>query len=257
EWMDECFEKHPDCIQRGADFLPTRLLDVGKTIDSKVRLVNSKDIPSRTLPGKYPKFLALSHCWGKSRPSLVLCSSTMDILSTGVELADLPRTFRDASRVTRMLDIRYLWIDSLCIVQDSSADWQKEAAQMDSVYRKAHLTLAAASSTDSEGGLYIDDKLATMSSPLHHRAWILQESILSRRTVYFTKDQLIWECRTKHHLEDGKWKHRDHPAHLKEEKAVLFKTNQWWSWIWDYTNRQLTNPSDRLPAFAGIAKFFA
>lgn len=296
EWMDECFEKHPDCIQRGDGFLPTRLLDVGKTIGSKVRLVNSKDIPSLTLPGKYPKFLALSHCWGKSGPSLVLCSSTMDILSTGVELADLPRTFRDASRVTQMLDIRYLWIDSLCIVQDSSADWQKEAAQMDSVYRKAHLTLAAASSTDSEGGLYIDDNLATMvrtvdvpivprgiekcklrpqdrpelfeSSPLRHRAWILQESILSRRTVYFTKDQLIWECRTKHHLEDGKWKHRDHPAHLKEKKTVLFKShrtddsksdraNQWWSWIWDYTNRQLTNPSDRLPAFAGITKFFA
>lgn len=277
EWAEECLKKHPSCQHQGTNFLPTRLLDVGEKPGSRVRLVNSKNIV--ILPDNYPEFLALSHCWGKSKPSMILCSSSMDILSSGVELADLPRTFKDAARVTQMLGKRYLWIDSLCIIQGSSADWQREAAQMDSVYRNAYLTIAAASSTDSEGGLYIDDKLATMvqtveipfpdsfemiakcrwrpqdrpelfdSSLLHSRGWILQEAVLSRRTVYFTKDQLIWERRKKHKREDGSpsLSYRKHPAHRRniygaESDSSSDRRDQWWSWIWDYTQPQLSNP---------------
>ncbi len=106
--------------------------------------------------------MALSHCWGKTQPFLVLSSSSIEILSDGVELDQLPRTFKDAAQIVQMLGRRYFWIDSLCIKQDSTVDWQKEAAQMDSIYRNAHLTLAAASSTNSNGGCYIDDNLATM-----------------------------------------------------------------------------------------------
>jgi hypothetical protein len=288
EWMNECLAEHPSCLLSKTDFLPTRLLDVGEGLGSKLRLVESVDIPK--IPGNYPEFMALSHCWGKSRPFLVLSSSSIKILSDGVELDQLPRTFKDAARIVQMLGRRYLWIDSLCIKQDSSVDWQKEAAQMDSIYRNAHLTLAAASSTDSNGGCYIDDNLATMilkfpirqpdgtmgecklrtndrpeiftSSPLHRRGWVLQESILSRRIVSFTEDQMVWQCRTKHYTEDAmpaprrhRWEYPDnYTNNLVSDRD---RRDMWWSWVENYTKRILSNPNDKLPAFAGITKFFA
>jgi hypothetical protein len=286
--MNECLAEHPSCLLSKTDFLPTRLLDVGEGLGSTLRLVESVDIPKT--PGNYPKFMALSHCWGKSRPSLVLTSSSIKILSDGVELDQLPRTFKDAARIVQMLGRRYLWIDSLCIKQDSSADWQKEAAQMDSIYRKAQLTLAAASSTDSKGGCYIDEKLATMiqnipfrqsdgtmgecrlrtndrpevfmSSPLHRRGWVLQESILSMRIVFFTEDQMVWQCRTKHYTEDAmpapRRHHWEYPnGYTHNLVSDRDRRDKWWSWVENYTKRILSNPNDKLPAFAGITKFFA
>ena len=273
EWVDECLKEHPSCHRSKIDFLPTRLLDVGKDPGSKVRLVESEDIPKT--PGNNPRFLALSHCWGKVRPTVVLDSLSIDELLNGVELANLPRTFKDAARVVQMLGMRYLWIDSLCIKQDSAADWQKQAAQMNSIYWNAHLTLAAASSTDSNGGCYIDDNLATMvqtvyitqpdgttgefkmrssdrpdiftSSPLHRRGWILQEALLSRRTVFFTSDQLVWQCRTKHRTEDALpvplQHHWEYPAHYRYDLASDDDQREiWWSWVENYTKRILSKP---------------
>lgn len=137
EWMNECLAEHPSCLISKPDFLPTRLLDVGEGLGSKLRLVESVDIPKTR--GNIPKFMALSHCWGKSRPSLVLSSSSIEILSDGVELDQLPRTFKDAARIVQMLGMRYLWIDSLCIKQDSIVDWQREAARIDSIISKCTL----------------------------------------------------------------------------------------------------------------------
>lgn len=286
--MNECLAEHPSCLLSKPDFLPTRLLDVGEGLVSKLRLVESVAIPKT--PGNFPKFMALSHCGGKSRPFLVLSSSSIEILSDSVELDQLPRTFKDAARIVQMLGRRYLWIDSLRIKQDSSVDWQKEAAQMDSIYRNAHLTLAAASSTDSNGGCYIDDNLATMiqkfplyqpdgtmgecklrtndrpetfmSSPLHRRGWVLQESILSMRIVFFTEDQMVWQCRTKHYTKDAMpAPRRNHWVYPENYTNNLVsdhdRRDMWWSWVENYTKRILSNPNDKLPAFAGITKFFA
>jgi heterokaryon incompatibility protein (HET) len=96
------------------------------------------------------------------RPPPVLDSSSTNVLFDGVELPDLPRTFKDAIHIVQIFGMRYLWIDSLCIIQDSLEDWQREAAQMDSIYLDAYLTLTAASSTDSNGGCYINHLLPTM-----------------------------------------------------------------------------------------------
>src|ERR1700712_2532477 len=98
EWISECCEQHPSCSSSSTDFLPTRLLDVGQGHGSKLRLVESKDIIK--IPDNCPKFVALSHSWGKVRPSLVLDSSSIDIISSSLELAELPRTFKDAARIT-------------------------------------------------------------------------------------------------------------------------------------------------------------
>ncbi|TVY55546.1 hypothetical protein LCER1_G002742 [Lachnellula cervina] len=67
----------------------------------------------------------------------------------------LPPSFRDAVIVTRELGIRYLWIDSLCIVQDDLDDWRKESAQMDRIYGMSFLTIIAAGASHSQGGCFV------------------------------------------------------------------------------------------------------
>ncbi|GME38379.1 het-domain-containing protein [Neofusicoccum parvum] len=91
--------------------------------------------------------------WGPHR-SPAASSATKAARLVSIPLASMPQTFRDAVTVTRKLNIRYLWIDSLCIIQDSHADWEAEAARMADVYRNAHLTVAASHSSDSTGGCF-------------------------------------------------------------------------------------------------------
>jgi len=67
-------------------------------------------------------------------------------------MEDLPKTFQHAVKITRDIGIRFLWIDSLCIVQDDPADWEIEASKMASIYSGSYLTIAAISSRDSRGG---------------------------------------------------------------------------------------------------------
>ena len=78
-------------------------------------------------------------------------------------MAKLPKTFRDAVSVTRALDVRYIWIDSLCIVQDDLEDWEQEAAKMASIYENSFLTIAAVDSPNSNGGLFLD----SITPPVH------------------------------------------------------------------------------------------
>jgi len=70
--------------------------------------------------------------------------------------SELPETFRDAVQVTRELGIRYLWIDSLCIIQDKHdcRDWYHEANLMDKVYLHSYCNISAADANDSTGGLF-------------------------------------------------------------------------------------------------------
>jgi hypothetical protein len=73
----------------------------------------------------------------------------------GLELSDLPKTLRDAILATRKLGISYLWIDSLCIIQDSHTDWTSESVKMRQIYRNSWLNLAAAMAKDSIEGLFV------------------------------------------------------------------------------------------------------
>ncbi|KAF2738918.1 HET-domain-containing protein, partial [Polyplosphaeria fusca] len=148
-WLQTCIEKHEACRIRAntsTGFIPTRLLEVNDT-GSSVRLVLRSNLPSKE------QYITLSHCWGKAK-IIRLLESTLERFQKAIPFKRLPRNFQDAVKTTAMLGYRYIWIDSLCIIQDSSEDWKAEAAKMGAVYRHSVCTLAALGSSSSQGGCF-------------------------------------------------------------------------------------------------------
>ncbi|KAI1851554.1 hypothetical protein JX265_012364 [Neoarthrinium moseri] len=140
----ECWGKHPACHNVARTFIPTRLLYVGKE-DTDLRLCE-------TSTWKDPvAYAALSHCWGGGTP-LSLTKDYLEDFKRRVDFSKLPNTFKDAVTVARELQLSYLWIDSLCIIQDKEdkTDWQKEAARMADVYSQAFIVVTTASSPNPE-----------------------------------------------------------------------------------------------------------
>ncbi|KAK1990797.1 HET-domain-containing protein [Colletotrichum falcatum] len=164
--------------------------------------------------------MTLSHRWGEAQ-FIQLRHNDEDTFRQGIPWDSLPQTFKDAIRVARHLGSDYLWIDSLCIVQDSSIDWVAEAASMGNIYKNALCNIAASDASNSlEGCLYprshrvlgaerlpwdpiSSDHWNLMNAPpsephessqLYSRAWVLQEFLLARRTVDCGRDQLFWRC---------------------------------------------------------------
>lgn len=153
-WAKDCETNHKTCA-REAGFLPTRLIGVGTVADPKLCLVLGADVKSAD-----KRYIALSHCWGLSMPdSGKTTSQTLKDHLVSISPSNLPRTFQDFVENTRRLAVPYVWIDSLCIIQDSRADWESEAAQMASVYSNAHLTIAASGSADGKGGCQVVDNV--------------------------------------------------------------------------------------------------
>ncbi|KAF4982268.1 hypothetical protein FZEAL_2054 [Fusarium zealandicum] len=135
-----CHESHQLCSQVEAG-LPTRLLDVGQAGEDHIRLIECE-------PGMTARYAALSYCWGSNATTKTLAGN-MNAMKSGIALTDLPPTYVDAIVLTRNLGVRYLWIDALCIIQDSQMDWERECSQMADIYSKAFLTIAAASTTSA------------------------------------------------------------------------------------------------------------
>lgn len=188
--------------------------------------MNSAHLPRR----QETSYLALSHCWGR-KPFLVMRKENKRKFKKGVSISSLAPNFRDAMSVARQLGFRYIWIDSLCIIQGSAEDWRREAPTMNRVYRNAFLTIGAMAAPDAHGGLFRNrdpDMVGTCpitistedegvmkclmvksdiwesnvrQAPLSRRAWVVQERILAPRSLYFCEDQLFWECRELHACE--------------------------------------------------------
>jgi hypothetical protein len=117
--------RHSSCYPPTRD-VPTRLIDVGSHNDTEVRLVE----PTSTAEYRY---VALSYCWGKSEV-VKTRSTNYRIIQKGIKVSRLPRTIQDAIEVTGKLRQRHLWVDAICIIQDSLSDWEYESARMASVY---------------------------------------------------------------------------------------------------------------------------
>ncbi|KAI8633541.1 HET-domain-containing protein [Xylariaceae sp. FL1651] len=339
-WLRTCRERHIDCpVAGGNTFLPTRVIDVGPANGSQApRLVSGEGIKA--------EYIALSHCWG-GQIVPVLNASTLGPFRSAIPMTELPANFRDAIVITQNLGIRYLWIDSLCILQDSKEDWEKESRKMGDVYRNATLTISASASPGSKHGIFgsaqahspaspaghaylrifskssghqgeirveIEDKneenLEKLEStgPLNSRGWTLQESILSPRQLFYGTRQIYWRCKYGFQCAEGlpsksarnpnnqfndlrqmiqgnpdnntqhshmvppgtsrEWQNRRLPpgygmetknnqhniSNGVNEELLFTISGNYYELVEEYSRRYLTVPSDKLPAFSGLAR---
>ncbi|KAF2144379.1 uncharacterized protein K452DRAFT_194290, partial [Aplosporella prunicola CBS 121167] len=225
EWFHNCVTNHAStCQSVSAKQLPTRVINVGsREGHSKLFLYETK--------GESGQYAVLSHCWGGVR-HFVTTTTNLDQRKRGFTLNELPQNFQDAVFIARNLGLQYLWIDSICIFQDDTNDWQNEAAKMAEVYKNSTICIAAADAATSHDGFLhhrpssalcklridkkrtiwargtdetehnqpclrtvLDDfKKMTKECALTRRGWTLQEEKLAPRVIWFGKHQNYWQC---------------------------------------------------------------
>ena len=302
-WLDVCEQNHIKCLpQKGSDWYPTRLLDLGNLSDLQIDQLRIIESQRESPTGPY---VTLSHRWGGS-DVYKLTKATYANLRSGIRTQILPRTFRDAVRATkRGLAVRYLWIDSLCILQDpdDQSDWLKEALTMHKVYENAFCNLSATGAADSSQGLFFDrrpeqsqpaevtltlrlfDPSASArgnlmieetashrqleSTPLQGRGWVFQERLLARRNLHFCCDQLIWECKelyaSETYPEGMETQSGGSPSTtllngdpsewgFGDEELDNYYHETWGELVTRYSICELTVPTDKVVASAGVAK---
>ncbi|KAM0491081.1 hypothetical protein ACHAP8_010969 [Fusarium lateritium] len=290
-WMSEC-DDHEICkaslpSTRTAP-LPTRVLD----------LTGSRDLPEsggdiiiklrETKKDEIGMYTALSYCWGRDTDlHFKTTHATLEAHKAGIDWSTLPLVHREAILTALYLGIRYIWIDSLCIIQDSLEDWQRESAMMGSVYSNAHFTIAATSSSSPDEGLHwpyqgaetVDIhgettsirfethlSIDASSEPLNNRGWTLQEAVLPSRLVCFGKEQWLWKCPSRYATEDGlidgpryidnglpQWPALAHEGPGEDGNNYL---KHWYQLVINYSKRNLTYQTDKWNAIAGLVEMF-
>ena len=199
-------------------WFPTRLVDLGTIDEQCVKLIDTRDAPPQ---GPYA---TLSHRWADS-VVIQTTSSNIKQFMQAIPVPTLSRTFQDAFTAARLyLGVRYIWIDSLCIIQDDPDDWRVESLTMQDVYSYSFCNLSAIATSSGAHGLYPPRdpdhlrpcKIETNCSgrdaetyvlvstrpwdhqldyaPLSRRGWVFQERWLTPRVLHFGSDQLLWEC---------------------------------------------------------------
>ncbi|KAK3693334.1 heterokaryon incompatibility protein-domain-containing protein, partial [Podospora appendiculata] len=259
--------------------LPARILDLAPdgcsqcilgltdTPDSGIKLVEPR-------PGTRARYLTLSHRWGDSH-TLRLTLKTRDTFMRGIPLRSIPKTYCDAIAVTRHLGFRYLWIDALCIVQDDPDDWCRESLRMASIYLNAACTIAAHVASDDDAGFLTKSFAPLAAARVRHgtsyiqdRGWVFQERGLSPRLLHFCAGRVLFEdhagiCTTTSWGSTQGMFHvlREGYAPLEGPKPDLadfdLAPTSWYSVVVvKYSGCKLTYNSDRLPAIAGIARYY-
>ncbi|KAK7416804.1 hypothetical protein QQX98_004997 [Neonectria punicea] len=231
-WMNKCEKNHKECKIVTQGILPKRVVQIIPGSEPgycRVRLY--EPTPSQQAP-----YICLSHCWGK-RQIIVTKNENLDQHKTEIPWSTLSTTFQDAIDFACRIGVEFIWIDSLCIIQDSKADWESEAVKMASYYSNADLTIAASAAKDGSVGLFpkrpeTDEALKLQGTdktgrpyylttrtaidhpfdveedefdyfPLTKRGWVYQEHMLSRRFLHFGVRELVWECHSSTHCQCG------------------------------------------------------
>ncbi|MCJ1236230.1 hypothetical protein MMC14_004208 [Varicellaria rhodocarpa] len=288
-WLEICHNSHGEkCkIRRGVEFERMRSKSFFGVIDVDLMCLRSLQLGER--------YVALSYTWGdgilfrsvvKNFPNLHVKGGIQNVLNR------LPRVIRDAIYLVQAIGERYLWVDSLCIIQDSQSSWDLNASLMDIVYGGAHLTICAADGENAEAGLkgingseriftqHIEEydpgyapSIDLMVSHLaetyikqsvwNTRAWTFQERMLSKRCLIFVDGRIYFQCHTTTMCEDTV---SDHPnagwsmelvqAPNQKLSDLHYRPIQVYATSVElYTSRQLRFEKDILSAFCGIGSF--
>lgn len=285
-WLARC-TSHENCPPQVAAPLPTRLIEVFHE-GQECRLHISTS-------GEKSHYVTLSHCWGPGGIKFLLKKANIKQLQNSIHTENLPRSFQDAIAITRRLGFRFLWIDAICIVQDSLEDWARESSVMSDIYRNGIVMISATAAPDSQHGILRPRNFVRSppfgrhkefafqahcyglgsDGPLHERGWCLQERIMAPRILHFGEEQLVWECVSKYWAEDsGLADHETSIARvlksrrsampfiwppkpgLEEGDLATDRLTAFYECIKEYTNRELSKDSDKLPAFSGLASAF-
>ncbi|KAF8857134.1 HET-domain-containing protein, partial [Acephala macrosclerotiorum] len=216
-WLGKCIS-HSTCHRNPSHFVPKRLVCINPSDPTILHLSTKDEIPPDA------QYMTLSHCWGQSQTYRLL-RENYEKLRSSINFHELPKNFRDAVLVAWGLNTFYLWIDSLCIIQDSLFDWQQESAAMAEIYSHGLTNICATGASDGDCGLFLDRQLPSFpnlnlklrlsdggtaqtyhtadlkmwrdgveQSPLISRAWVLQERFLSHSNIHFGQTQMFWEC---------------------------------------------------------------
>lgn len=289
---------HRNCNDNMQDDMPTRVIDIG----SKPQETNSARLVITN--GLREPYIALSYCWGPgASKSLKLTRKNISSLTHSLPREELSAAHRDTFQIAGELGIRYVWIDALCIIQGDPDDWEHESKRMGRVYGNALLTVIAGRSGDSsqsfiennldqepspcplpletsrEGvdtsGLFVCLPRHGRHGPVSDRAWCFQELHLSRRSLLYGEEQLMFRCREQLLFENGEssvnqpagaaitagpsadLRHPQlfgattpGPTPVRRERVL----SEWYILLREYTWRELSNPHDIFAALSGIAQ---
>ncbi|KAI0185173.1 heterokaryon incompatibility protein-domain-containing protein [Xylaria flabelliformis] len=231
QWLQNCLKNH-DCgrVVPGRRY-PKRLLDLR---EDKIRLFQTVKPEHRPAP-----YVCLSHRWGDiQHRRLISTVSTVENHMKGIAWDDLPKTFQDAVIICRRMGIDYLWIDSLCILQEcaamseedikkTKADFAQENSAMASIYRNSLFTIYASISTSMDSGVFSEHSIHQMrvinddgnealccirektshklTRELDTRCWTYQEYLLSPRVLDFGPFDITWRCQKSQACECGEF----------------------------------------------------
>ncbi|KAH7627171.1 heterokaryon incompatibility protein-domain-containing protein [Sordaria sp. MPI-SDFR-AT-0083] len=240
-WVDECIREHEACIMSAASNrlimsesqTMVRFIDIGLDESATIHLVEE-------IQEKKAKYITLSHRWTTHTSSMTLKGSNKAAYYTTIPTENWPKIYKDVVFLSRFLGIRYIWIDSLCIIQDDLQDWSEQASLMHHIYAHGYINLAGTCGESSPGlevtrnpasispcivsrlrpnnlqeywACYVGDSpvMKLKHAPLYSRGWCYQERFLSTRTVHFNQ-QLYWECKTRQASETFGWSTKsEHP----------------------------------------------
>jgi len=266
-------------------FVPSRLLDIGAEgiENDSLRLISRGDVISKATwiaPAEQVKYAALSYCWGPPLDAHKQCKTERKSLKErlhAIPFVDLTPVVRDAVVIARRLSIPYLWVDSLCIIQDDTMDWENEASLMGLVYSNAHITICSLSASTCQNGFLerpsqtrefsnveFDEMIKDWRcSSWSTRGWTFQEEKLSTRLVYFGASKIHFCCGNWIYTEDQPTSSEVYERSIIDLGRLSLRNNRvqllmdFWTWalVPQFSEREFTKAEDKLPAIAGVAKY--
>ncbi|KAM0332206.1 hypothetical protein ACHAQA_002481 [Verticillium albo-atrum] len=288
-WINNCVTTHAHTGAKAVlsvEDRPSRVIDVGSTAQPLLRLLDGKDMVTQ-------EYIALSHCWGPRKDLHFgkTVSENYVARQTAIDPDELPLNFQDAIEVARGLGVRYLWIDSICIIQHDKEDWKRESVRMEQVYSNSKCVLAASSAALTTDGFlrhtrkarnfvtltsssgvksYVCENIDNFKqdveeSVLNTRGWVLQERALARRTIHFAAAQTYFECGEGQCCESLMKLSNAKSATLGDsdfpKSAEKFFRGERIMLIQDlyelYSNLHFNNPTDRPIGISGLEKRLA